>query len=196
MSAHPVTRITPEEYLAADRAADFKSEYYDGLMYAMASGKAVHSAIIWNVTAGLHQALRERPCIVYPTELRLRVSPAGLYTYPDVMVVCGEPSFADDQNDTLLNPTLIVEVLLPSTEAHDRGFKFAQYRKLESLREYVLVAQTEPRVEKFLRHSMGQWVLSEHKGLEAVCHLESTGCQIPLAEVYYKIPFNSYSRPE
>ena len=151
MPAQPLPRITPEEYLAADRAAEFKSEFYNGQMYAMAGGKAAHSAIIGNLTAGLHQALRDRPCVVYPTELRLRVSPTGWYTYPDIMVVCDEPRFADEQNDTLLNPTLIVEVLSPSTEAHDRGFKFAQYRKLDSLREYVLVSQSEPRVERFVR---------------------------------------------
>ncbi len=140
-----------------------------------------------NVGAELRQALKQRPCTVTPIDVRLRVSPTGLYTYPDVMVVCGEAKFADDQRDTVLNPTLIVEVLSKSSEGHDRGFKFAQYRKLDSLREYVLVSTGEPRVEKFLRQPDGQWLLSETVGLDAVCRFESLDCQILLSEVYYRV---------
>src|SRR5712691_4473322 len=107
------------------------------------------------------------------------------------MVVCGETAVADDENDTLLNPTLIVEVLSPSTEAHDRGFKFAQYRKLDSLREYVLVSQSEPRVEKFVRQPPAQWVLSEYVGLQAVCPFARIDCRLPLSEIYHKGPFGT-----
>lgn len=186
MSAHPVTRMTAEEYLAAERAAELRSEYYDGCVYAMAGTSFPHSLITTNLTRELSQALRKR-CFVMSSDARVRVSPGRVFTYPDVVVVCGEPRFADDQKDTLLNPTLIVEVLSPSTEAHGRGFKFAKYRELESLREYVLVSQTEPRVEKFVRQAGGQWVLSEYVGLEAVCRFESVDCEVALADIYESV---------
>jgi Uma2 family endonuclease len=187
MSAQPITRMTAEEYLAAERAAEFRSEYYDGCVYAMAGTSFPHSLITTNLSGELRQALRRR-CFVMSIDARVRVSPEKVFTYPDVVVVCGEPKFADDQKDTLLNPTLIIEVLSPSTEAHDRGFKFARYRELESLREYVLVSQTEPRVEKFTRQAGGQWVLSDYVGLEAVCRFESVGCEVALADIYENVP--------
>ena len=117
------------------RAAEIKSEYFNGRMYAMSGGSYKHGRIIVNLASGLNTALKQGPCAVVSNDLRVRVSPAGLYTYPDIVVVCGEPRFADGLGDTLINPTLIAEVLSPSTEAYDRGFKFAQYRTLESLRE-------------------------------------------------------------
>jgi|ERR1051326_1819689 Uma2 family endonuclease len=182
--------MTAEEYLAAERAAEFRSEYYDGCVFAMAGASFPHSIITMNLGAELREALRKR-CFVMSSDARLRVSPGRVFTYPDVMAVCGEPRFADDQKDTVLNPTLIVEVLSPSTEAHDRGFKFARYRELESLREYVLVSQKEPRVEKFVRQGSGQWLLSEYVGLEAVCRFESVDCQIALADIYENVSFSA-----
>jgi Uma2 family endonuclease len=179
--------MTPERYLEMERAAEFKSEYFEGQVYAMAGGTYPHAAVIANVIGELRRALKQKPCTVTSSDARLRVSPTGLHTYPDVMVVCGEAEFADDQRDTVLNPTLIVEVLSKSTEGHDRGFKFAQYRKLDSLREYVLVSTGEPRVEKFLRQPDGQWLLSESVGMEAVCRFESLDCQILVSEVYYRV---------
>ncbi len=190
MSGQSIPLLTPEQYLEADRAADFKSEYFAGRMYSMAGGTYPHAAIILNVGAELRQALKLRPCTVTTSEARLRVALEGLYTYPDAMVVCGEAKFVDSQRDTVLNPTLIVEVLSKSTEGYDRGFKFAQYRKLESLREYVLVSQSEPRVEKFLKSAEGLWVLSESVGLDASCRFESLDCQILLADVYHKVTFD------
>ena len=138
----------------------------------------------------MHTGLKKRPCSVVSSELRLRVSPDGLYTYPDVIVICGNPRFADDQRDTLLNPALIVEVLSPSTEAYDRGFKSAQYRTVESLEEYALVSQSEPRVEVFRRQAGAQWLFSEAIGLESVCHFESLDCAVPLSEIYAKVAFS------
>jgi len=190
MSAQAQQRVTPEQYLAAERAAEFRHEYYDGQMYAVSGGSYRHFQIIGNITAELHARLKQRPCAVGSSDLRLRVSPDGLYTYPDVVVICGDPQFADDQHDTLLNPALIVEVLSPSTEAYDRGFKFAQYRTLESLEEYALVSQTEPRVEVFRRQAAAHWLLSEAIGLEAVCDFESLDCAVPLAEIYAKVTFS------
>jgi len=138
----------------------------------------------------LHARLKKRPCSVGASDLRLRVSPDGLYTYPDVLVICGDPRFADDRRDTLLNPALIVEVLSPSAEAYDRGFKSAQYRTVESLEEYALVSQAEPRVEVFRRQPGGHWLLSEAIGIDAICDFESLECAVPLAEIYAKVTFS------
>jgi Uma2 family endonuclease len=189
MSAQPHPSLTPEEYLTIERAAEFKSEFYDGRMYAISGGSYPHGQIILNLGSELRQALRSKGCSVTASDVRLRVSPRGFYTYPDIAVVCGPPKFADDQADTLLNPTLLVEVLSPSAEAHDRGFKFAQYRQLESLQECVLVSRTEPRVEIFRRQAPGEWLLSEASGLDAPCRFDSLGCQVALAEIYYQVSF-------
>jgi Uma2 family endonuclease len=191
VSAQPQPRLTPEQYLQAERAADYRSEYFNGRMCAMSGGSYRHAQMISGLVGELGSALRKRPCSVVPIGLRLRVSPTGLYTYPDVIVTCGEPKFADDQKDTLLNPTLIVEVLSPSTEAYDRGFKFAQYRTLASLQEYVLVSQDEPRIEVFHRQPDGHWLLSEAIGLEADCRFESLDCSLPLADIYDKVVFDA-----
>ena len=190
MSAQAQPRLTPEHYLETERAAEFKHEYYGGQMYARPGGSFQHGVIVGNMIAELHTMLKKRPCDVGSSDLRLRVSPDGLHTYADVIVIRGDPRFADDQNDTLLNPALIVEVLSPSTEAYDRGFKSAQYRTVESLQEYALVSQAEPRVEVFRRQPGGHWLLSEAIGLEAVCHFESLDCAIPLSEIYAKVIFS------
>ncbi len=189
MSAQPQPSLTPEQYLEIERAAEFRNEYYNGHVYAMSGGSAPHGYIIANWVRRLGNALDKLPCRVAGSDLRVRVSPGGLYTYPDVVVVCGEPQYADGRIDTLLNPVLIVEVLSPSTEAYDRGFKFTQYRKLESLQEYVLVSQGEPRVEVFRRQPSGDWLLSDCAGLEATCRLDSVGCALALAEIYDKVTF-------
>ena len=187
MSAQPQPRLTPEQYLQIERAAEFRHEYYAGQMYAMSGGSHPHALIIMNLGAELRSALKKTRCLVSPTELRVRVARDGLYTYPDIVVVCGDPLYADDHVDTLLNPTLLIEVLSPSTEAHDRGFKSVQYRKLESLQEYAWVAQDEARIEVFRRQPEGQWLLSEAVGLGAACRFESVGCNVALADVYDKV---------
>ena len=189
MSAQSQHWLTPEEYLEIERAAEFRHEYYNGRMYAMPGGSLWHSVISGNLVAELNSALKRRPCIVTNSDLRMRVAEDGLYTYPDVSVICGEPKFADRRTDTLLNPTVIVEVLSPSTERKDRGFKFAQYRKLESLQEYALVSQEEPRVEVFRRQDDGRWVWSEFGGLEAAARFDSIDVSVPLAEIYSKVSF-------
>jgi len=190
MSAPAQSRLTPEQYLAEERAAECRHEYYNGHIYAMSGGSFQHGQIIGNLTIELGMGLKRRPCSVVPNDLRLRVSPDGLYTYPDVIVVRGDPKFADDQHDTLLNPALIVEVLSPSTEAYDRGFKSAQYRTVESLQEYALASQAEPRAEVFRRQPGGHRLLSEAVGLEAVCHFDSLDCATPLSEIYAKATFS------
>jgi len=190
MSAQPQPRLTPEQYLAAERSAEFRHEYYNGHIYAMSGGSYRHAQIIGNLAGELRTTLKTRPCSVVSNDLRLRVSPDAFYTYPDVIVICGDPKFADDQRDTLLNPALIVEVLSPSTEAYDRGFKSAQYRTIESLEEYALVSQAEPRVEVFRRQPGGHWLLSEAVGLEAACHFGSLDCAVALSEIYAKVIFS------
>jgi Uma2 family endonuclease len=187
MSSQPKTYLTPEEYLAIERKAECKSEYFNGEMFAMVGASERHVLIVTNVVAELRGQLRRRPCTVYATDLRVRVSPTGLYTYPDVIVVCGQPQFADDQKDTLLNPTLIVEVLSESTKDYDRGGKFEHYRTLASLSEYVLIDQAKYHVEHFVRQPDNRWLLSETNRLEDTIHLLSVDCDLALAEVYDKV---------
>jgi Uma2 family endonuclease len=190
MSATPQTTITPEQYLELDRAAEFRSEYFDGCMYAMSGGTHVHALLIASLTAMLYGGLRKQKCSITASDMRLRVWPVGLYTYPDVMVLCGQAQYAQGGTDTLINPTLIIEVLSPSTEAYDRGFKFHQYQLIESLQEYALVSQKEPRVEIFRRQSGGDWLLSDAKGLDAKCRFTSVTCEIELSAIYENITFD------
>jgi Uma2 family endonuclease len=189
MSAPPQSRLSSKEYLALDRAAEFRSEYYDGHMYATAGASPAPVIIATNLTAELHHALKGGPCRAYATELRLRVNPDRLYTYPDINVVRGELKLSDDREDTAANSTVLVEVLSPSTEARDRGFKFTHYRHIESLQEYVLVWQSEPRLEIYRRQPAGDWLLSEISGLHSTCRFGSLGCQVPLSEIYLGVSF-------
>jgi Uma2 family endonuclease len=191
MSAQSLPRMTLEEYVEAERASECRYEYYMGRIYAMAGGSLPHAIIASNIVREAGTALKDRPCIVTSSDLRIQTSPDGLYTFADVVIVCGEPRLAAAPKDTVTNPIAIVEVLSPSTEAHDRGFKFAQYRKIESLREYVLVSQTEPRIESFRRQSGGDWLLHEYSGMEQVCHFQSVNCDVPFTEIYARVPFNS-----
>ncbi len=181
--------LSPDEYLAIERQAPYRSEYYAGEIFAMAGGSPRHSRIKTNVLTQLNLRLQNQPCTPYDSDLRIRVPETNLYTYPDASVICGDLEFDDEQNDTVLNPTLIVEVLSPSTEAYDRGMKFDQYRRLESLREYVLVSQDAPRIERFLRNDDGTWNLAVVNGLEESVNLLSIGVTLPLAEVFLKVDF-------
>ena len=187
MSLQPKTYLTPEEYLALERKAEYKSEYLAGEMFAMSGASPRHVLIVTNVVAELRGQLKQRPCTVYSSDLRVKVSPTGLYSYPDVVVVCDQPQFADEQRDTLLNPTLIVEVLSESTKDYDRGEKFEHYRTLPSLREYILIAQDKYHVEHFVRQPDNRWLLSETNLLEDTIHLSSIACDLALAEVYDKV---------
>ena len=187
MSSQMKQRYTPEEYLALELQAQCKSEYYAGDIFAMAGASRWHNLIVANVIGELSLQLKRRPCTTYPSNMRVKVSPTGLYTYPDVTVVCGDAQFEDTQQDTLLNPTLIVEVLSESTEAYDRGGKFAHYRKLAFLLEYVLIAQTKPHVEHYVRQPDNRWLLAEADSVHAVIHLPSIDCHLALAEVYDKV---------
>jgi Uma2 family endonuclease len=187
MSSQTKTQLTPEEYLAIERRAETKSEYFKGEMYAMVGASREHNLISSNIAGELRQQLKGRPCETYSNDMRVRVPSTGLYTYPDVVVVCGEPAFEDEHVDTLLNPTLVVEVLSDSTESYDRGRKFAHYRSVESVVEYLLVAQDEYRVEQFVRQADGRWLLSDVRTLEGSVELASVGCALQLREIYDRI---------
>ncbi len=195
MAAQLKYKLTSEEYLTIERAATTKSEFYNGEMFAMSGASRAHVLIVTNLVSEFRQRLKKRPCDVYSNDLRLRIDATGLYTYPDVIVACDQQIFADNQKDTLLNPTLIIEVLSDSTKDYDRGGKFAHYRKLESLREYILVAQDEPHVEQYMRQPDNRWMLSETDDPASILHLSSIDCDLPLAEIYDKVEFN-LSPPE
>lgn len=181
--------FTPEEYLARERKALDKSEYHDGRIYAMPGASRKHNLITGNTLAELHVQLRNRVCEVYPSDMRVKVSSTGTYTYPDVVVVCEEPQFEDSYFDTLLNPTVLIEVLSPSTAAYDRGEKFASYQKLDSLCEYVLISQDRIRVEYYLRQQQ-TWDLTEFHSLSDVFQLVSIACELSLQEIYAKVQFS------
>ncbi len=181
--------LTPEEYLAKERKALTKSEYQEGRIHAMPGASHEHNIIMGNTFAELHTQLRDRTCIVYPSDMRVKVSSMGRYTYPDVIVVCDEPRFEDSHFDTLLNPTVLIEVLSPSTASYDRGEKFAAYQKLDSLCEYVLISQNSVRVEHYLRQEQ-TWDLTEFHSLADVFQLGSIGCELSLQAIYAKIEFS------
>jgi Uma2 family endonuclease len=181
------TYLTPEEYLVLERQAETKSEYLNGEVFAMTGASLAHNQIAVNIVLALGSRLKSGPCRILSHDMRVKVSQTGLYTYPDVVVICGRPQLEDKQKDTLLNPTLLIEVLSPSTEGYDRGAKFAHYRTLESLTDYVLIWQTEARIEHFARQAADKWLLTEYKGQEAVAPLSSIGCELPLAEAYDQV---------
>ncbi|MCA1614338.1 MAG: Uma2 family endonuclease [Acidobacteria bacterium] len=187
MSSQPTTYLTPAQYLTVERGAEDKNEYIDGEVVAMTGASRKHNLIAVNVTSELRGQLKGRSCEAYASDMRVRVPSGRLYTYPDVVVVCGEPRFEDDHLDTLLNPTLIVEVLSNSTELYDRGKKFGFYRTVESLSDYVLVAQDEHRIEHYAKQPDGRWLLAEYSSQEDVIELESIQCRLALGEVYDKV---------
>ena len=155
----------------------------------MSGATREHNVVAVNLTILLGGQLRGRPCETYAGDMRVMVSETGLYTYPDLVVVCGEPRFEDDVLDTLLNPTLIIEVLSPTTEAYDRGKKSGHYRRLASLREYLLLAQDRCHLERYVRQPNQQWLLSEAADLDDTVHLAAIGCDLKLAEVYDRVKF-------
>lgn len=184
MFAHPETFVSEDEYLRRELEADYKSEYFNGEIFAMGGASEAHVSIVTNLIAALKPQFKNRPCRVYANDLRLRVSPTGLYTYPDVIVVCGERKFYEKQKDTLLNPTVIFEVLSKSTQDYDRGQKFEQYRALDSLQEYITIAQYRTHVEHHARQQANRWLLTEINAPDAVLHLTSLECELALADIY------------
>lgn len=189
MSAVPKRKLTAADYLRIERAAEFKSEFYDGEMFAMAGASREHTFVKDNLVGELHARLKGGPCRAVSSDMRVKVSATGLYTYPDVVILCGQPEFEDANGDVLLNPQIVIEVLSDSTEKYDRGAKFRQYQQIPSLREYVLVAQDQPLVERFTRQPGGGWLLTAAEGLDAELVLDSVPARVPLADVYAGVTF-------
>ena len=188
MSTAPKRHFTVEEYLEFERGVETKHEYYDGEILAMVGATRPHVLIVTGIVVGLGSQLAERPGEVYSNAMRLKVSPTGLYTYPDVMVVCGEPELDDSEFDMLLNPNVIFEVLSKSTEDYDRKTKLAHYRTIPSLLDYVLVAQDAYHLTHHSRRPDGSWESRELQGPDASLTLNSIGCKLELGEIYRKVP--------
>jgi Uma2 family endonuclease len=181
--------FAPEEYFSLERVSEIRHEYLDGCVYAMAGESPTHSAICFNLAVFIGQQIRDTPCRGFPPNMKVRAGEGALYAYPDLAVACGEPLFHDQHGDVLLNPAVIFEVLSPSTEAYDRGEKFARYRALETLTDYVLVAQDRPRVEHFSRQPDGSWSQTELSGADATLVLDSINCRVALTDIYDRVAF-------
>jgi Uma2 family endonuclease len=180
--------VTPEEYLEAERAADYKSEYVSGQIWAMSGASRVHNALATNLTASIATALRGTDCQTFGSDMRVYVAENRTYVYPDLSVVCGEQVYTDAHVDTLTNPTVIIEILSPSTAHYDRTVKFVKYRRLPSLREYVLVHQDAPYIEYFAL-VCDIWTSGACRGLESTLELESIGVTVNLADIYERVHF-------
>ena len=189
MSTQAKAFLTPEQYLEIERTAEFRSQYFHGEMFAVSGGSLSHARLVRNLVVLLGGQLRRRSCEVASSDLRLRVSPDGLYTYPDIVVFCGRPLFADDRTDTITDATVIIEILSPSTENYDRGFKFEQYRRLSSLKDYIVIAQDRVHLEHSTRQDDNSWVLREKSDSAASIRLESIGCEFSIAEAYESVEF-------
>ena len=182
-------RITPQEYLIRERQSSLKSEFYQGEIFAMGGGSPNHSLIAANFVGEARSALKDKPCAVFSSDLRVQVQSTGLYTYPDATIVCGELEFDDDHRDTVINPTVIVEVLSDSTEKYDRGKKSNHYRQMASLKELVLISQDYPHVERFTRQPHGDWLFHEDRDLSTHFELKSLNISIAMSELYRGVKF-------
>ena len=187
-------QMTEAEYLASERAAQMRHEFHDGRVYAMAGATEAHVLIAANMTGELRSALRDRPCRVYSSDMKVKIESAGLYTYPDVTVACGDRRFVDERKDTLLNPAVVIEVLSESTESYDRGQKFEWYRTVPSITDVLLVSQDRPIVEQYTRQADGTWVLHELRIADTLV-IASLDCRVPVAEVYLKVFPESETQP-
>ncbi|MFI5384926.1 MAG: Uma2 family endonuclease [Fimbriimonadales bacterium] len=188
--AGPAEKLyTREEYLAFERASETKHEFLNGRIYAMAGAGLAHNRICTNLTRELSNQLKGKPCQVLSQDMRVKVPKTGLYTYPDLLVVCGKPALEDDEMDTLLNPSVIFEVLSPSTERYDRGEKFINFQSIESLTDYILISQDRSRVEQFTRGEGGHWIVSRTEPPASLVELPSIGCTLDIEEVYDGVEF-------
>jgi Uma2 family endonuclease len=181
--------VTVEEYLARERLAEHKSEYWNGQIFAMSGGTSAHSLIAVHLCITLYRQLSKKGCLVYNSDMRVRTSGDGLYTYPDASAVCGKPKFATRAEDTLTNPVLLAEVLSPSTERYDRVGKFAMYDGIATLREYLLISASKVCVERYLRAPGGKWQLTEAMSLKDSIRLASVPATLKLRDLYQQVDF-------
>lgn len=189
MSAVPKRLLSPAEYLARERSAEFRSEYYRGETFAMAGASRFHNRAKENLVIEIGTRLKGSPCQTFSSDQRVKVSATGLYTYPDIVIVCGQPEYAAEDEDALTNPVAVIEVLSPSTEKYDRGAKFRQYQQLLSVKEYILVSQDEPLCERFVRQGDGSWNLTVIAGLHGELTFTTVPARIPLADIYNGVVF-------
>ena len=194
VSTQSRVRVTPEEYLALERNAETRSEYFDGEMFPMPGASFEHNIIVTNLLIELGTQFLDRPSHALGPEMGVKIPRTGSYVYPDVSIVLGDPELEDEHCDTLLNPQVVIEVLSRSTESYDRGVRFAHYRTMDSLREYVLVSQWEFRIERYLRQEDGTWLYSEITDPTASLELASVVCRIPLSGIYRKVDFERAKR--
>lgn len=195
MSTIPIKKYTAAEYLALERASGAKHELHDGFLIAMAGASESHNLISGNVLGELRNAVREKGCRVYPGDMRIRIPRTGYYFYPDVSIVCGEPEFDDAERDALLNPLVVIEVLSASTERFDRGEKFRRYRRISTLRDYVLISQDQPFVEVHSRRDFNRWELTEFEGVEGNILLPALGVSLQPTDIYEFVKFDGASPP-
>ena len=186
MASNPISKITEEQYLALDRAAEMRSEFVDGEMFAMSGGTNRHGRIQRNLIVELGVALEDSTCEPFGSDSRVKLSNRA-YVYPDVTVVCGEQQVVADDDDILVNPVAIFEVLSPSTEKYDRGLKFQLYLTVDSLKEYVLVNQDQFRIERFTRQADGTWTLREYQGMDEALNIDVIGATLPLRRIYRRV---------
>jgi Uma2 family endonuclease len=189
MSAPPQHRYSLAEYLKREETAYYKSQFYHGEIFAMTGGTPNHNTAAGNTFASLHEQLRGSGCRPFNSDQRIRIPANGLLTYPDISVVCGDLELDDQDPNAINNPLVIVEVLSKSTESYDRGKKFDLYRELPSLREYLLISQETPHIERFVRQDDGTWNLAVFKGLDAELDLQSVNVKLTLAAVYNNVTF-------
>jgi Uma2 family endonuclease len=198
----PPRRFNVDQYLAMERAAQDRHEYFDGEIVAMAGESLTHGIICQNISGLLYVQLKGTPCFAVAKDTKVRSglgiassrATSGMFSYPDILVVCGEAEFFDDQSEVIVNPTAIIEVLSNSTESYDRGEKFQRYRTWNAtFVDYVLVSQTKPLVEHFRRQADDTWVLSEAAGLHAAVTVPSISCTLKLVDVYDRIVFQESS---
>jgi len=189
MSTAEKVSWTPEQYLARERQATTKSQYYQGQIFAMAGASREHNLIVANLVRLIGNALQGKPCEVYPSDMRVKVQASGLYTYPDVTIVCGDPQFEDAHVDTLINPLVLFEVISESTEGYDRGAKAMQYRKLPSLKQLVLIASDRVQVEAYRRREDGDWTLWESSDLTGTLPIAAAEISLAIAEIYQRVEF-------
>ncbi|MEI6179526.1 MAG: Uma2 family endonuclease [Chloroflexales bacterium] len=181
--------ITEEEYLALERTSTTKHEYYSGRIYAMTGAKEPHNLINSNALAALHSQLRRKPCRIYASDMRVKVIKTGLNTYPNIVIICGQPQFTDSTRDTVINPVVVIEILSDSTERYDRGMKFQNYRTIDTLRDYILIAQDHHHIEHFSRQDGGLWVLQEAISDVDDIRILSIECTLNVQDVYEKVEF-------
>ncbi|MCX6598126.1 MAG: Uma2 family endonuclease [Acidobacteria bacterium] len=180
----PAHFITPERYLELERESIHKHEYLWGQMILRGSGNACHSLVATNTMAILGSRLRGSGCQVFNSDLRVSVRWDGLITYPDAFVICGEPEYVDEKRDTVINPRLVVEVLSPSTERHDRGEKLRLYKACETLMEYLLIDPNPVEIEHGWRDEHGSWTAETIRAREAVLKLQTVPAELPISEIY------------